>query len=251
MKIRLTFVPNSSSSSFIVAFPKKPKDVIDVLRFMFGKDVTGNVCGDCDDGFISKMDVASTVWKDINRKENNKISIGQIAEEMHGRYYYAHGNIFPNGWHGKDRWYGVDNKLLDQLKDLYIKEDNDRREEYKKEKEILKKSGLVMPEWKNNETEKDKKQREQYHKDLTAWKESSGVWKKWRKNSFKEHMTLYNKINKLKEKIAKIDAKKFVEDNKKCFLAIFEYSDKDGNYGSIMEHSNIFSNLPHVTVNKH
>lgn len=36
MKIRNGFVSNSSSSSFLVAFPERPQDIDDVKRFLFG-----------------------------------------------------------------------------------------------------------------------------------------------------------------------------------------------------------------------
>ena len=38
MKIRSGFVSNSSSSSFVVAWPKKPKTVEDINRFLFDKE---------------------------------------------------------------------------------------------------------------------------------------------------------------------------------------------------------------------
>lgn len=37
MKVRKGFVSNSSSSSFVVAFPRKPENVEDVKEMMFGK----------------------------------------------------------------------------------------------------------------------------------------------------------------------------------------------------------------------
>ncbi len=38
MKVRTGFVSNSSSSSFVVAFPHKPKDIEDLKKMLFGKN---------------------------------------------------------------------------------------------------------------------------------------------------------------------------------------------------------------------
>lgn len=83
MKIRQGFVSNSSSSSFIVCFPRVPKDLMDVQEMMFGRD-GGAVTAGFDDGSYSATDVAGTVWRDIEQSE--PLTKEQIAEAM-GSYF--------------------------------------------------------------------------------------------------------------------------------------------------------------------
>lgn len=71
---------NSSSSSFLVIFPKVPKSAEDVKNMLFDKDQTiysGNYGGD-----YSVSQVAETVWYDIcNQKVND---INAATEEFEG-----------------------------------------------------------------------------------------------------------------------------------------------------------------------
>jgi len=53
----------------------------------------------------------------------------------------------------------------------------------------------------------------------------------------------------LNKKIAKSDAKAFMDDNKGAFFAILSYADENGE--TTLEHGNIFRKLPHVTISHH
>jgi hypothetical protein len=79
MKIRSGFVSNSSSSSFIVAFPKKPENVEEVKALLFpnGQEAYG-----CYDYHCSTQIVAETVWKDIQSQKPDDKEI--IWKELHG-----------------------------------------------------------------------------------------------------------------------------------------------------------------------
>lgn len=65
MKVRTGFVSNSSSSSFIVAFPHKPKDVNDVKKMLFGKGQYYSY--PYHDYKYPTSLVAQKVWEDIQR----------------------------------------------------------------------------------------------------------------------------------------------------------------------------------------
>jgi|SaaInlStandDraft_4_1057021.scaffolds.fasta_scaffold18451_3 hypothetical protein len=53
------------------------------------------------------------------------------------------------------------------------------------------------------------------------------------------------------EALGKADAEKFLEDNKDKFIFIVEYHDNEEWPGSLMEHGNIFFNVPHVRFSHH
>jgi hypothetical protein len=72
MKIRNGFVSNSSSSSFLVLFPKEPKSVEDVKDIIFDKDQT-TFFGPYD-GSWSVEQVAETIWNSIKDQEKNNIT---------------------------------------------------------------------------------------------------------------------------------------------------------------------------------
>jgi hypothetical protein len=71
MKIRKGYVSNSSSSSFLVAFPKYPKSVDDVHEILFGKNQ-----GLYELKWPTK-DIAKIVFDDIKRQVPNNINLAK------------------------------------------------------------------------------------------------------------------------------------------------------------------------------
>jgi hypothetical protein len=74
MKIRNGFVSNSSSSSFIVIFPRIPKSAKDVKNMLF-KPNQKIYKGLYDDDKYTIEEVAETVWKDIQEQKVNDIEL--------------------------------------------------------------------------------------------------------------------------------------------------------------------------------
>jgi len=79
MKIREGFVSNSSSSSFVVSFPKEPKSVEDVKNVLFDEDQK-IYANPYDEGGWPVETAAETVWKGICDQKKNDIPV--IMEEL-------------------------------------------------------------------------------------------------------------------------------------------------------------------------
>jgi len=91
MKIRNGFVSNSSSSSFVVAFPKEPKSVEDVKEMLFVKgqhDYPNPFAYDDtpdDQAFWPVDTVVEIVWRDI---QNNGPALEKdLLESIDGGYF--------------------------------------------------------------------------------------------------------------------------------------------------------------------
>ena len=81
MKIRLGHISNSSSSSFVIALPHKPKDVEDLRKMLFGKQewfYTGYSYGD-EDTDVSTQKLAESVFKKIKKKATVKDMMESIC----------------------------------------------------------------------------------------------------------------------------------------------------------------------------
>jgi len=102
MKIRNGFVSNSSSSSFLVAFPRNPKNVNDVIEMIFGNEITFvHPYGDGEYypmGYPVKQ-IAEIIWNDIknqipnNRKQFNRDMFNVVDSED---YYSSDYNSFDD-----------------------------------------------------------------------------------------------------------------------------------------------------------
>lgn len=85
MKIRHGFISNSSSSSFVVAFPKVPTSINDVKEMLFGTDIWyDHPYADiykCDGYSVEQ--VAETVFNDIQQQQpNSTLRIQEAFDEL-------------------------------------------------------------------------------------------------------------------------------------------------------------------------
>lgn len=180
MKIRNGFVSNSSSSSFVVAFPNKPKNIKELEKMMFG-DKKWHYSGIYGDTDTSQTEIiAEAVFKIISEEET--VTRKRILESLRNGWFdpYKDNELFPGLYSSFEK-----TKFLNFPKD---------------EIEIRR-----------------------------IWDES-------------------DKIND--ERASNIiDA--FIEDHKDHFFAVMEFSDNDGGFWSMMEHSGIFKNIDHIQTSYH
>lgn len=271
MKIRNGFVSNSSSSSFVIAFPKKPKTSADVWKYMFsGKD--GGLSVYNYDG-LSYCQISSIVFNDLQCANFKKATLNNIADEFFNRYHYypTGNNVFWSGkvvdehggsWSEKcGRYCGNNKKLMEQLRLTIIESEEKDRELRKKEESILAKSGLKQPKYAYKSgidpytnkpyTSKDIKATEDYNDAIEKFRNTNEEYLAFRKEERENWDNKHSKISELSQKIALEDAQNFLDDNKGKFVFMISYSDNDGNTGCTMEHGDIFRNVPHVRISNH
>jgi len=198
MKIRNSFVSNSSSSSFVVGFKKHPQSVEEVHELLFGKESDTITLYDYYN--LSTDDAAQIVFDDI--KDQKPIAKNKILDEIRGGY-------FPG----------------------YPEYDYGRR----------------------TKSQQLQKEFEERFPGINYWDEKTNNIEV---NNFakKIRMTMDAEFKEARDRVDDA-AKDYYKSIKQIFngfkVYVFSYSDSDGQFMSIMEHGNIFSKLPHITISHH
>jgi len=281
MKKRNGFVSNSSSSSFVVAFPRKPTCFEDVYEFMFNSKEGGIQPYDFVDG-MSHTQVAQRVWDDIKRYIDKgkrqewyddaiPATKDDIVNTFRNRYHYiVSQNVFWMGRKNDEKggawesevgpYYGSDSEALIELRDLIIKTENEEDKIRNRQRDIFNSEfKLQQPPYAykggtNHKTGKayTKKQiaaREAYDDALEKFKKDNKEYAKLEKRLRAIWDSKYDNEDKLRSKLADADAKAFMIDNREAFIFVISYADEDGE--STLEHGNIFKNVSHVRISNH
>lgn len=264
MKTRNGFVSNSSSSSFVVAFPKKPENEEEVYQMMFnGKDGLINPYPE----FYTTMthrEIASRVFEDLQLDQNNEYkqvivpaSLNDIIVRFANRYHYygptscihiwkAPTDEIGGQWSLDDNsgYYGLDKDLMIKFRDFVIKMDKEEKIIHEEEQELWKRFHLARPK-----NDSPKSELDAYYRAMDEFRNSDPKMKVFREKQMKQWSYNWEVQEKLLKKIAEVDAKAFLKDNNKAFIVILEYADNGGE--GILEHGDIFRNLPVVKISNH
>jgi hypothetical protein len=269
MKIRQGFVSNSSSSSFIVVFPKVPENKEDVHQILFrGKE--GGLSVYDKDG-LSFNQISEIVYNDIK----SPVTKDELIELFSHRYHYSPstGNCTLMGirtdelggqWYGQDEeFWGTDKKLLYEFRDLVI-------EEHKKDEEIREKKFRIDKDfisthpkpkcaWKNSVnpdtgkpfTKKEYDAYEKWSNNLDLYRKNSKEYQELEKLEKVSWKDKWDKQDKIRHQIAKKDVEAFLKTYKDKVIYLLNYGDNDGSVGCTMEHGDVFRNINHIRISNH
>lgn len=226
MKIRTDFVTNSSSSSFIVLFSKKINTYEELKHEMFANAKDDKIIEQYDNA-DTVQNIVNQVLSDMKKPCTKKELLEQIESYIHSVHYHLTEEPHPmqafiNAMLGKDK---KNSELLDEFID---------KEEIKK---IPHDSDSIFKS----------KYGKSYYLDIYH---NESVSEEEKKKLGNEYHKMCSQISSKLDKISKSVAHK-VWAKYKGKLFIFHYSDNDGGFGCLMEHGNIFRNVPHVTISHH
>jgi len=220
MKIRNGFVSNSSSSSFLVVWDKKPESVEEVKNILFG-DSKMHVSYDYS---IDTLDLSQTIFDDTK-----EMSEEEIKEEIRNQYSYWSGTWYSKGYKSDEQLlkkYEEDDRKLQEKIDYYSNEinkfDSESIERLKKLRRILR-----------------KKEDEEL---LLKYEEIQKKYKHYQEMSWSD---------KLSDELLNDSFKKFMKDYDGKYICRYEYSDNDGSKGVVLEHGDVFDNLPNIITSHH
>jgi hypothetical protein len=240
MKIRNGFVSNSSSSSFIVAFDSKPESVEGLVKTLFGP---GSTPDEIWKGGLTKSEVAERVFDDIN-KQKKSLTEKEVAEAFSYRYWMGLDPENPKFVYSNlSNWWGLDFYLLMDMRTLCLNHEREEKAAREKEWSFIEEKIGKSPRY-NTEGY------EEWHKKLDKLSKTK-KYKEMKAKSGDLYSKFYKDREKLSKKLAKYDAKSFVEDNKGCYIYQFTYGDENGPFEGELEHGRVFNRLPSVCIDQH
>lgn len=249
MKVRSGFVSNSSSSSFIVVFSKKPNTIEDVKNDVFPGEQDDTLIGNINDISQSVNDISKRLFKDTKLVKNTELkNVLYGFEELY--YYDMYNKTIPidseKRFYGYGKpFFGIDTFYFDKLKIVCVectKAFLEYNELHIKVYDVVRK---LTDECFDEDTVDYGSEDYYIERDLKQ------TYFLERHNDYKLLCRLYKKwmkINKECIKLVKICAKSHYEHILKlypdCFIMNAEYSDNGcGWVEYVIEKNNIFDKL--------
>jgi len=234
MKTRNGFVSNSSSSSFIVVFPKKPTTEKQVHKLLFnGSEGSLNT-----DYYDSKpyADIAAQVFNDLKKKATKQELIDEFQTLIWLKLYNIKDKI---------RW---GENIIQIMLDLncYDNMDPDQIN-------IIIESMKREIQNENINRQKDINLLNKYG--MKNFCDPSNKWPKGCKEEYdKLHKNRYDNKeydiqDKAERKLAADMAERFISEHEGWWYTILSYGDEDGQ--GLMEHGGIFNHIEHIRINHH
>jgi len=228
MKIRNGFVSNSSSSSFIVVWNKRPESVEEVHQILFNGEKNHTYWVDSFDA----IKLSEIIFTDT--KEMSKIDIAKNQEDL---YSYS-------SWGNNPHWYSKGYKPNENLckqyeKEMYIAAGQEKHWEEvlktfsDKEKQTFLRKGKLERVLNENSNDDRKK----------LFFEATEKLREVRQAMWSSNETM----NKLVEE----STEQFIKDHEGKFISYYHYSDNDGNTQSCLEHGGVFNNLQNWQISHH
>ena len=276
MKTRASFVSNSSSSSFIVAFPYQPNSEEDCLEIMFNGVKQEFACDYNKNSTTTTTAIAFRVYQDIlieySDKYNPEIkSLDDIIiNELSNLYYWTDSIYFKynkkndlteeTGFvYSQNPFWAPDKELLKKLKKLIAESEsintydlevkiigqrpsyalrgcNKFKNYYKNNKYIQEDLGPYSEE-EILAYEKFEKKKE------TFWKSPEY------KTIQKRRQTLWDQIKEVKKQLAVKQWEAIKKAYPDHFFFVVSYADENGD--ALMEHGHIFKNVFHIQISHH
>lgn len=243
MKIRNGFVSNSSSSSFIVAFPKKPETENELKDILFGKGYT--IEEEYKNTYHDEKPTIDFICKGLlkdlyDNNDYSEESLNQLFKDrIENELYYCTERDYEDGVISYKKFPDenlreflfTNYKIASELLGAYL--------DFEKEKlKLIKLQDKVYYELKDLQ-----------EKDHTAYLKIYDE----KTNEFKKRLNLEEKeivYEAILERCVEEDIKFFKKETTDNFIFIHEYSDHD-HFGSIIEYGDIFRKLPYVCISHH
>jgi hypothetical protein len=226
-------------------FPKDPDGVVPNQWLISGEE----------EG-LSHSQIVVQVFDDL-QTESKEVSNKDLLEELSGRYFVLNDKLYYEG----APYYALNSKLAKEYVDAHNTHEQDRKYFDDVVRALILKHVGRPPQyaykggtnWSTKQpfTDAEIETYEQYAKKEKAFKDKSKEYIALEKKQRLISNQYYTHQRTVANKLARIDLKKFLDDNKGKFITRFTYSDNDGTFFSLMEHSNIFRNLPNIYVSHH